>query len=71
MICLVFFAVNVVAGMNKLIFLDKETNVEIGFTHTHVDINFKHNVAGFIILAFGDEKKDKICPGDFVFVAYD
>ena len=36
-----------------------------------IDANVKHNIGGFIILAFGDENWDKICPGDFVFISYD
>lgn len=54
-----------------MIFLDQDANVEIGFTPTMIDANIKHNIGGFIILAFGDENWDKICPGDFVFVSYD
>ena len=54
-----------------MIFLDQDTNVEIGFTPTMIDANIKHNIGGFIILAFGDENWDQICPGDFVFVSYD
>lgn len=57
--------------MNKLLFLDNDANVEIGFIGNQIDVNFKHNVAGYIIIAFGNKKKDKICPGDFVFVTYD
>lgn len=56
---------------NKLIFLDPDSNVELAITPTHIDANIKHNVAGYIIIAFGKKDREKICPGDFVFVTYD
>ena len=43
----------------------------MAITPTHIDANIKHNVAGFIVLAFGRKDREKICPGDFVFVTYD
>ena len=60
-----------ISTTNKLLFLDNNTNVEIGITATHIDANFKHNTAGYIILAFGKKNRTQICPGDFVFVSYD
>ena len=44
--------------MNKLLFLDTDTNVEIGVWREDIIINFKHNVPGFIILAFADAKRE-------------
>jgi hypothetical protein len=68
---LIYFFIGVSFSVNKLLFLDNDANVEIGYIGHQIDVNFKHNVAGYIILAFGNKSRDKICPGDFVFVTYD
>ena len=44
--------------INKLIFLDPDTNVEVGIWRDDVIINFKHNTAGFIVLAFADARRE-------------
>ena len=49
-----------VSCMNKLVFLDNNTNVEIGVRGEYIVCNFKHNIKGFIILAFGDTKKELV-----------
>ena len=45
-------------SINKLLFLDTETNVEIGVWRDDIIVNFKHNVPGFIIMAFADAKRE-------------
>ena len=42
---------------NKLLFLDQDSNIELAITPTHIDANIKHNVAGFIVLAFGKKNR--------------
>ena len=58
LIAAVFSLVCVVSPMNKLLFLDTDTNVEIGVWREDIIINFKHNVPGFIIMAFADAKRE-------------
>ncbi len=44
--------------MNKLLFLDSDTNIEVSIWREEIIINFKHNVPGFIVLAFADAKRE-------------
>ena len=41
-------------SINKLLFLDQHTNIEVGIIPRKIDVNFKHNTGGFIVIAFGD-----------------
>jgi hypothetical protein len=45
------------AAMNKLVFFDGESNAEIGVFREWIIVNFKHNVPGFLLMAFGDDDR--------------
>lgn len=52
------FLVHFSMQMNKLLFLDNESNIEVGMYAQGIDVNFKHNVGGYIAVAFGDDKRE-------------